>query len=86
METDGISSAGTRIWRRWPYRKLAESLLEYGVLLFHGSSVAVDGFGYIFAAQSGTGKSTHARLWRELLGERAVMVNDDKVRCSTRGP
>ncbi len=60
------------------YRKLAEALLEDGVLLFHGSAVAVDGACYLFAAKSGTGKSTHARLWRELLGERAVMVNDDK--------
>ena len=60
------------------HRKLAESLIEYNILLFHGSAVAVDGACYLFAAKSGTGKSTHARLWRELLGDRAVMVNDDK--------
>ncbi len=60
------------------YRKIAESLIEYDILLFHGSAVAVDGACYLFAAKSGTGKSTHTRLWRELLGERAVMVNDDK--------
>ena len=59
-------------------RKLAESLLGEGVLLFHGSAVAVDGVAYLFAAPSGTGKSTHARLWRQLFGERALMVNDDK--------
>ena len=33
---------------------------------------------YLFTAKSGTGKSTHTRLWRRLLGDRAVMVNDDK--------
>ena len=60
------------------YRKIAEKMPEYDTFLFHGSCVAVDGEGYIFAAMSGTGKSTHARLWRELLGGRAVMVNDDK--------
>ncbi len=60
------------------YRKLAESLIEDDILLFHGSAVAVDGACYLFAAKSGMGKSTHARLWRELLGGRAVMVNDDK--------
>lgn len=60
------------------YRKIAEQMLDYGVLLFHGSVVAVDHKAYIFTAKSGTGKSTHTRLWRELLGERAVMVNDDK--------
>lgn len=60
------------------YRKLAERLLERDILLFHGSAVAVDGQAYLFTARSGTGKSTHARLWRELFGERAVMINDDK--------
>jgi hypothetical protein len=60
------------------YRKIAERMPEHDTILFHGSCVAVDGAGYLFAAKSGAGKSTHARLWRELLGERAVMVNDDK--------
>ena len=60
------------------YRKLAHALLAEEILLFHASAVAADGFGYLFTALSGTGKSTHARLWRQLLGDRAVMVNDDK--------
>lgn len=59
-------------------RKVTEALFEHNTLLFHGSVVAVDGFAYLFTAKSGTGKSTHTRLWRELLGDRAVMVNDDK--------
>lgn len=60
------------------YRKIAKVMLQWNVLLFHGSAVAVDGRCYLFTAKSGTGKSTHARLWRELLGERVTMVNDDK--------
>ena len=60
------------------YRKIAEALVEYDTLLFHGSAVAVDGEVYLFTAKSGVGKSTHTRLWRECFGERAVMVNDDK--------
>ena len=60
------------------YRKIADQLLAYDTLLFHGSAIAVDGVGYLFTAKSGTGKSTHTRLWRELLGSRAVMINDDK--------
>jgi hypothetical protein len=60
------------------YRKIAERMPLYDVMLLHGSCIAVDGQGYLFTAKSGTGKSTHARLWREMLGERAVMVNDDK--------
>lgn len=60
------------------YRKIADHLLSCDTLLFHGSVIAVDGIGYLFTAKSGTGKSTHTRLWREYFGERAVMVNDDK--------
>lgn len=60
-------------------RKIAGILLHRNILLLHGSTVAVDGRGYLFTAASGVGKSTHTRLWRELLGDRAVMVNDDRA-------
>ena len=59
-------------------RAFAEFLFRRNVLLIHGSTVAVDGKGYLFTAKCGTGKSTHTRLWRECFAERAVMVNDDK--------
>ena len=67
-------------------RKLADLLLSQDVLLFHGSTVALDGAAYLFTAPCGTGKSTHTRLWREAFGE-AVMVNDDKpfLRFTTEG-
>lgn len=57
---------------------LAEALVEHGVLLMHGSALCMDGLAYLFTAKSGTGKSTHARLWREAFGERVWMINDDK--------
>ncbi len=60
------------------YRLFCEKAIEYGVALFHGSVVEVDGECYLFTARSGVGKSTHTRLWREVFGERAVMINDDK--------
>ena len=60
------------------YRKIAQWMVGKEVLLFHGSVIAVNGKAYLFTAKSGTGKSTHARLWRELLGDRATMINDDK--------
>lgn len=59
-------------------RKIADYLLTKDTLLFHASVVAVNGCAYAFTAVSGTGKSTHTRLWRTLLGDSAVMVNDDK--------
>ena len=69
------------------YRQIAEVSPDHGVLLFHGSAVAVDGQVYLFTAKSGTGKSTHARLWRRRFGDRALMVNDDKplLRFSEQG-
>ena len=60
------------------YRKIAEQMIDFDTVLFHGSVIAVDGAGYLFTAKSGTGKSTHTRLWREYFGDRAIMVNDDK--------
>ena len=60
------------------YRKIVNRLIDYDILLFHGSTVAVDGVAYLFTAKSGTGKSTHTKRWRRLFGDRAVMINDDK--------
>ena len=59
-------------------RKFAEELMRRKLLMVHSSAVAVDGVVYIFTAACGTGKSTHTRLWREMFGSRAVMINDDK--------
>jgi len=59
-------------------RRVADQLLNKNTLLLHGSTIAVDGKAYLFTAPCGTGKSTHTRLWREVFGDRAVMVNDDK--------
>ena len=67
-------------------RKLAEFLFDRDVLTVHGSAVAVDGTGYLFTARSGTGKSTHTRYWREVFGDRAIMVNDDKPFADLSGP
>ena len=59
-------------------RKVADRLIQEDTLMLHGSTVAVDGKAYLFTAPCGTGKSTHTRLWREIFGDRAIMVNDDK--------
>lgn len=59
-------------------RRIAELLPKYDRVLFHGSSLAVDGRGVLFTAKSGTGKSTHTRFWRVEFGSRVRMVNDDK--------
>ena len=59
------------------YRKIAAALLQKDVLLLHGSVMAFEGKAYLFTAPSGTGKSTHCRLWlSEIPG--AYVLNGDK--------
>lgn len=60
------------------HSKLSQELLDYDILLVHGSAISMDGEAYLFTAPSGTGKSTHTRLWREVFGDRTMMINDDK--------
>lgn len=60
------------------YRYICTKLLSYDGFLMHGSALAINGKAYLFCAPSGTGKSTHTRLWREVFGDAVVMINDDK--------
>jgi hypothetical protein len=60
------------------YRKICSVLAKDNVFLFHCSAIAFDGCGVLFTAPSGTGKSTHRRLWQECFGERVTVINDDK--------
>lgn len=59
------------------YRKIAEKLPEYDAFVFHGSAVAVGDRAYLFTAKSGTGKTTHTRLWLKNI-EGSFVVNGDK--------
>ena len=56
------------------YRKL----LNYDGLMLHASAVALDGKAYLFSGPCGQGKSTHAKLWQQVFGSRAQIINDDK--------
>ena len=60
------------------YRKICLRLSTYQTFIMHAAVVAVDGKAYAFTAPSGTGKTTHIRLWLDLLGDRAKVVNGDK--------
>ncbi|MGN0460331.1 MAG: hypothetical protein ACI4HL_05400 [Ruminococcus sp.] len=55
-----------------------EAVLDFDAILLHSSAIAVDNKAYLFTADSGTGKSTHTKLWMDYFGDRAVMINDDK--------
>lgn len=52
------------------------SILQYhGAQFFHASQIAVGNMGILFTAPSGTGKTTQAKLWRDLRGAR-IVCND----------
>lgn len=55
-------------------------------VLFHAAVVSCEGKAYMFLGPSGTGKSTHARLWLQHI-EGTDLVNDDNpvVRISENG-
>ena len=59
------------------YRKIAVEMLKHDTFLMHGSVVAVSGEAFLFTAPSGTGKTTHTRLWLENIPG-AYVVNGDK--------
>lgn len=60
------------------YRKIARSLFPHHSFVLHGVVLEVDSVGIAFLAGSGTGKSTHAALWKQTLGEKVTVINGDK--------
>lgn len=63
--------------------KFNRILLDFDGCMLHSSAVVVDGYAYLFSADSGTGKSTHTQLWLKHFGDKAFIINDDKpaLRC-----
>ena len=59
-------------------RQFHAGLLKHDGFYLHASALAYEGKGYLFSAPSGTGKSTHTRLWQQTFGEDVKVFNDDK--------
>lgn len=53
-------------------------LPKFNGLMLHAAAVEFEGKAYLFSGPSTVGKSTHTRLWRQLLGEQVYFINDDK--------
>ena len=66
------------------YRKLCYALTKYDLFLFHGAVLVYDGKGYLFTGRSGSGKSTHVRLWRKFVPD-SYILNGDKPLIEKRG-
>ncbi|HAM69467.1 MAG TPA: hypothetical protein DCP68_07630, partial [Ruminococcus sp.] len=59
------------------YRKIAVQMLNRDTILLHGAVIAVGDRAWLFTAPSGTGKTTHIRLWLEHITG-SYVVNGDK--------
>ena len=55
------------------------AFLHRQVLTFHGALVEEGGRGFLLCADSGVGKTTHARLWRD--HKNALILNGDRAAC-----
>lgn len=55
------------------------SFLHRQVLTLHGAIVEEGGRGFLLCGQSGIGKTTHARLWRD--SKDALIINGDRAAC-----
>ena len=47
-------------------------LLKFNGMMLHSSAIEYEGKAYLFSGRPGMGKSTHTRLWRQLLPGTAV--------------
>lgn len=56
-----------------------QAILPYESLMLHASVVEKDGRGFAFLGKSGTGKSTHSRLWIKYLQDTALLNDDNPV-------
>ena len=60
------------------YREIAERLPSLDRFVFHGAAISYGGRAFLFTAPSGTGKTTHIKLWREYIGNEVDIINGDK--------
>lgn len=58
--------------------ELASALPRYSRLLLHGVALQHLDSAYLICAPAGTGKSTHAFLWKKYLGDSVAIINGDK--------
>lgn len=59
------------------YRKICEEMPAFNTFLMHGSIIACEGWGYMFIAPSGVGKTTRTRLWLKEYPH-SFVINGDK--------
>ncbi|MEE1281427.1 MAG: hypothetical protein UHK60_04110 [Acutalibacteraceae bacterium] len=68
------------------FRHICKNVLEsYNGIFLHCAALKYNGKAYLFTAPSGTGKTTHIRLWMKNLGDRVEVINGDKPILRKKG-
>lgn len=57
----------------------SQSILKYQAISIHAAAVYTSNRAYLFMGESGTGKSTHARLWMEHIPGTRLLNDDNPV-------
>lgn len=73
---DGVSEGNAEF--TCLHREIAMRLPEYDAFLMHGAAMEANGKGYLFTAPSGTGKTTHIRMWMDRYPGSVRCINGDK--------
>lgn len=60
------------------YRKICQSLINNKIFLFHGALIDYQNKGILFTGKSGSGKSTHTNLWKDVYRDEVRIINGDK--------
>ena len=60
------------------HKKVCRFLIQKDVIGFHASVFEYKGKAVLITAPSGTGKSTHSRLWLKRFGDQVTVINADK--------
>lgn len=79
LEIEGTNLPADRAEGLCIYKKICLQLpKKFNGFFMHCAVIEYHGKGYAFAAPSGTGKSTHIRLWRKKFGDAVHVINGDK--------
>lgn len=59
------------------YESIAKNLTKFNRVLIHGAAIEYNELAYLFLADSGVGKSTHIKLWKDNIAG-VTIINGDK--------
>ena len=66
------------------HRQISDRIIDYGVFMMHAAVISIDDSSFLFAAKSGTGKTTHLIRWL-INSPNARIINGDKPFIITEG-